>query len=127
MNMKEEKVSKDVSMSSYLFPGASATFSSLSSSESHCIGALNIAHENDLEQVGYLSLEGYRSHYPNIQRGFPLIRRTTISYVEIIGNCCWELYIDKKFKGEKQVITPGGNIIYPDFQPLSIKRLECLT
>jgi hypothetical protein len=94
-------------------------------SEEHCIGALNIAHEDDLRNINYLSLEGHRTKYPNIKRGFPIIRRNTISHVEIYGNCCWEFYPDRKFRGEKQTIFPGSNLIYPDFQPNSIMKLEC--
>ena len=123
--MENNKQYQPRSLIGFVFPAASAMVLNSISSGSSCIGSLKIAHEDELRNVGYIRLEGNRSSYPNIKRGYPIIRRNTISNVEIFGNCCWELYLDRKFKGEKQHISPGGSEIYPDFQPLSIKRLEC--
>ena len=94
-------------------------------SESHCTGSLTIAHEDESQNVGYLNLEGRRTHYPNIRRGFPIIRSRTISHVELSGNCCWELYSHHKFRGHKQTVFPGEDLTYPDFQPISLRKLEC--
>merc|ERR1712141_809618 len=94
-------------------------------SKSNCVGSLNIAHEDEYRNIDYLILKGSRTHYPNFKRGFPIMRRNAISHVEIYGNCCWEFYPQRKFKGDKQTIFPGSNTIYPDFQPNSIMRLEC--
>ena len=123
--MENNKQYSSPSLIGFVFPSASAIVLNSVSSRSSCIGSLKIAHEDELRNVGYIQLEGNRNSYPNIRRGYPVIRRDTISNVEIFGNCCWELYVDSKFKGEKQHVSPGGSTIYLDFQPLSIKRLEC--
>ena len=111
---------------SFSFPGAFALVSNSIDSESHCMGSLTIAHEDDFRNVNYLNLEGHRTDYPNLKRGFPIVRRNAISHIEIIGNCCWELYEGRKYRGQKQILSPGGNLIYPDFQPVSIKKMECV-
>ena len=95
-------------------------------SESECTGSLTIAHEDDRRNIHYLSLVGHRTQYPNIKRGFRILRRNIISHLEVFGNCCWELYPDRKFRGKKQIISPGGDIIYPDFPPTSIKKVHCV-
>ena len=87
---------------------------------------MTIAHEDEQRNIQYLSLNGHRTHFSNIKRGFHILRRNTISYVKVFGNCCWELYPHRKFRGEKQIASPGGDIMYPDFQPISIKKLDCV-
>ena len=112
----------------YLFfmgHGFSASITSNRMSESHCIGSLTIAHEDEDRTVKYINLHGVRTHYPNLRRGFPIIRRHIISHVEVVGNCCWELYPDRMFKGSRQSISPGGGWIHPNFQLVSIKKMEC--
>ena len=111
---------------SFFFPVASALVSNSIIPESHCIGSLTISHEDSFSNIGHIALDGsYRGNYPNLKRGFPVLRRNAISHIEIFGNCCWKIYIDRKFKGENITIFPGRNAIYPEFQPVSIKKLEC--
>ena len=105
--------------------GASASMTSAITGHSDCMGSLNIAHEDELRNLNYLTLEGFRTSYPNLRRGFPVIRRNVISHLEVLGSCCWELYPERMFKGEKQFVFPGGSKIFPDFQPVSIKKMEC--
>ena len=110
---------------SFLEALQSSRLTNAMASESHCTGSLNIAHEDEFRNINYISLDGRRTKYPNIKRGFPIIRRNTVSHVEIYGNCCWEFYPDRRFRGGKQTIFPGSSIIYPEFQPNSIMKLEC--
>ena len=77
--------------------------------------------------VRELSLGGYRKAYPNIKRGFRFLRRNIVTEYEVTGDCCWELYEKKKFGGQKQVVFPGANQNYPDFKPVSLKKLGCPT
>ena len=111
---------------SFFFPVASALVSNSIIPESHCIGSLTISHEDSFSNIGHIALDGsYRGNYPNLKRGFPLLRRNAISHIEIFGNCCWKIYIDRKFQGENITIFPGRNVVYPEFQPVSIKKLQC--
>ena len=105
--------------------GVSAFVTSSKNSESQCIGSLTIAHEDVLRNVKYISLKGHRKIYPNVRKGHPALRRNIISHVEVIGNCCWELYPKRKFRGKKQSIFPTGDLTFPDFQPVSIRKGEC--
>ena len=112
----------------YLFfmaHGFSATITSSRMSESHCIGSLTIGHEYEDRNVKYINLQGVRTQYPNLRRGFPIVRTQIISHVEVVGNCCWEPYPDRMFKGSRQSIFPGGGWIHPNFQVVSIKKMEC--
>ena len=96
-----------------------------SSSETKCSGQLRIAYEDADMNINYITLEGPRSLYPNIRRGFPLIRSSIITQFDIYGDCCWEIYPTRKFRGDKHVIYPSGDIVYSDFQPVSIKKVDC--
>ena len=93
--------------------------------ESRCVSSLTIAHRDDEWNVQILRLRGYRDAYRNIKRGFPIMKTNIVFYIEVLGNCCWEIYAKRKFRGDKQTIFPGESQVLPDFQPVSIKRLEC--
>ena len=82
-------------------------------------------HRDDQMNMGKLNLRGYRDNYGNIKRGFPVMKRNTVNHVEVLGNCCWELYERRQFRGNKEIISPGGNTVFPSFQPVSLKRIEC--
>ena len=69
-----------------LVPLTAALVSNSFNSESHCIGSLIIGHEDDVGNIHYLSVEGYRSSYPNLMRGYPVLRRNTISTFEIVSS-----------------------------------------
>ena len=90
-----------------------------------CVGSLTMTHMDEYMKIQDLTLEGSRESYPNLRRRFPFMRQNTVILLEVIGNCCWELNEKRNFRGEKQLIYPGGNLIYPDFQPVSIKKLVC--
>ena len=122
------EIMMDLKIGLYLFfmgHGFSASITSSRMSESQCIGSLTIGHEDEDRTVKYINLHGVRTHYPNLRRGFPIIRRHIISHVEVVGNCCWELYPERMFKGSRQSIFPGGGWIHPNFQVVSIKKMEC--
>ena len=110
----------------FLFPTAWAQATNTFESEAHCIGSLIIGHEDELGFVMSLTLEGSRSYYKNLKRRFPVLRKNTVSHIETIGNCCWTLYGRRKLEGDRQLISPGPHQIFPDVQPLSIKKSECL-
>ena len=96
--------------------------------KTECIGSLTIEHEDDEYNVGSIDLDGPRPKYPNLRLGFPILRRTTVSKLTLIGNCCWEIYERSQLKGEKEIIhkevTQEGTFI-PNFQPVSIRRTVC--
>ena len=94
-------------------------------SESRCIGSLVIGHEDDYGNMNFLRLEGIRNSYQNIKRDFPHIRQSTISTIEVHGNCCWEIYSGRRFEGEYHIFYPEEEAIYTDFQPRSIRKIEC--
>ena len=94
-------------------------------SENTCMGSLTIGHVHDRGKLESVTLQNKRSRYPNIQRGFPIMRRRESFYMETTGNCCWEFYMKRNFKGESQILFPGEDTFFPDFKPASIKKSEC--
>ena len=96
----------------------------------HCIGSLVVAYKNGQKQFNVITLNGRHNitpyRYPNIRRGFPAIRNRDIYYLKAFGDCCWELYSEKRFNGELQILYPSDDAHYPDFQPTSIMKSECL-
>ena len=96
-----------------------------SSSETNCNGQLLIAYEDMIGNINYVTLEGPRSQYPNIRKGYPVIRANIVSHFDIFGDCCWEIFPTRRFRGDKHVIYPSGDVLYTDFQPMSIKKVDC--
>ena len=96
-----------------------------SSSETNCNGQLLIAYEDMIGNINYVTLEGPRSQYPNIRKGYPVIRANIVSHFDIFGDCCWEIFPTRRFRGDKHVIYPSGDLLYTDFQPMSIKKVDC--
>ena len=94
--------------------------------KSHCIGSLTIEHEDDEGSFGRIPLRGNRDQYPNLKRGFQILKRNSVSILTVLGNCCWEIYENPKFRGQKEIITPEGGDFSPSFQPISIQRTECI-
>ena len=94
-------------------------------SESRCIGSLVIGHEDDYGNINFLRLEGIRNGYQNIKRGYPHIRQNTISTLEVYGDCCWKIYSERRFEGDYRILYPGEEVISTDFQPGSIRKIEC--
>ena len=93
---------------------------------SECVGALFITHSNINSLSNYKTARLYdKKEYPNLRRGFKIFKQNVIIHLESEGNCCWELYNRKRFRGtDKQDITPGISF-YPDFQPRSIRKRNC--
>ena len=113
-------------LATYIFlPIATAMVTNTFEAKSNCAGSLLLAYEDQQKNLDVLSLEGHRSSYPNIRRGFPEIRQNTVAYIEVFGDCCWAIYAEREFGGEKQLIYPGGGEVYIDFQPISMKKIEC--
>ena len=96
-----------------------------SSSETNCNGQLLIAYEDMIGNINYVTLEGPRSQYPNIRKGYPVIRANIVSHFDIFGDCCWEIFPTRRFRGDKHVIYPSGDVLYTDFQPISIRKVDC--
>ena len=95
-------------------------------SESLCKGSLNITHVDENQNIDYINLEGRKYRYPNIRRGYHILRETEILHVQLSGDCCWELYSRHHFAGHKRTILPGEEgMITLDFQPISLKKMEC--
>ena len=93
---------------------------------SECVGALFITHSNIDSLSNYKRARLYdKKEYPNLRRGFNIFKQNIIIHLESEGNCCWELYSRKRFRGtDKQDIIPGISF-YPDFQPRSIRKKNC--
>ena len=95
--------------------------------KSHCNGIISIVYEDDVGEMATITLESKKSKYPNLRKGFPEIKNKFVSYIEILGDCCWKIYSKRKFKGETKVVYPTEDILYIDFQPVSVRRTtECV-
>ena len=113
-------------LATYMFlPIATAMVTNTFEAKSNCDGFLLLAYEDQQKNIDVLSLEGHRSSYPNIRRGFPEIKENTVAYIEVFGDCCWAIFAEREFGGEKQLFYPGGGEVYIDFQPISMKKIEC--
>ena len=95
--------------------------------KSHCNGIISIAYEDYEGEMATIILESKRSKYKNLRKGFPEIKDKFVTYIEILGDCCWKIYSKRKFKGEMKVVYPTEDILYIDFQPVSVRRTtECV-
>ena len=61
--------------------------------------------------------------YRNIKRGFAILKKNIVIQMVANGDCCWDIYDQRKFRGENQYLPHGEHI--PDIQPKSIKRVNC--
>ena len=64
----------------------------------------------------------YKS-YPNLTRQLLRGNREVLR-VEVIGSCCWHIFSDIHFSGEKQYLSTGFNS-HPLFDMKSAKRNDC--
>ena len=95
--------------------------------KSHCNGILSIAYEDYEGEMVTITLESKKSKYPNLRKGFPDIKDKFVSYIEVLGDCCWKIYSNRRFKGETKIVYPTEDILYIDFQPVSVIRSnECV-
>ena len=108
-----------------VLPISSAFVTYATDNDLSCIGSMDISYEDEEGNIDILTLQGQRTSYPNLRRGFPVMRLNSISHINVGGNCCWKIYPERLFDGEPQFIFPGSGTVYVDFQPISIKKLEC--
>ena len=95
--------------------------------KSNCDGIINIAYEDYEGEMATIILESKRSKYINLRKGFPEIKDKFVTYIEILGDCCWKIYSKRKFKGESKIVHPTEDSLYIDFQPVSVRRSnECV-
>ena len=93
----------------------------------NCNGSISIGYEDYDGNVATTTLRGSRRKYPNIKVRFPVLRDCIISYIEVLGDCCWQVYSKRKFNGETQIMYPIEDAFYISFQPVSVERMkECL-
>ena len=94
--------------------------------KSHCNGIISIAYEDYEGEMATIILESKRSKYINLRKGFPEIKDKFVTYIEILGDCCWKIYSKRKFKGETKIVYPTEDSLYIDFQPVSVRRRKCV-
>ena len=106
--------------------------------ENECIGALQVTHLTSkisklfssfqiifipfftgIEDVKTNELS--RSFYRNIR--LPSERQVVL--LNNMGNCCWNLYSRKNFRGGVRLHLSVGNSKVPDFTLKSVKKVEC--
>ena len=92
-----------------------------------CIGSLKIVHANKRDLGNFQTLllggnggRGKDGAYKNIKR---VIKRNIVIQMETLGNCCWEIYAKRTFKGRKQHIYLGES--FPEIKPVLAKKLLC--
>ena len=110
-----------------LWPQISGIITNVATPKSNCNGSISIAYEVYEGDVATIMLEERKSKYPNIRKGFPVLKDGFILYIELFGDCCWKIYSKRNFRGETKIMYPNEDIFYVDFQPVSIKRMiECV-
>ena len=67
-----------------------------------------------------IRLTGLR--YANLRKG--LLRNRNLIYMESNGNCCWQVFDRKRFRGRRENIPLGFEGL-PEREPKSIRRVEC--
>ena len=90
--------------------------------ESQCLGSLTLIHlqKSDLSDMKRIRLTGLR--YANLRKG--LLRNRNLIYMESNGNCCWQVFDRKRFRGRRENIPLGFEGL-PEHEPKSIRRVEC--
>ena len=54
-----------------------------------------------------ITLGGERQEYPNLKKGFPVLRTNIVLHVEAYGCVCWKAYDRPRFAGINATIFPG--------------------
>ena len=88
-----------------------------------CSGKMTLIHtkSSKSEDVKTVRLSG--KEYPNLPRGILRNQRKLI-HAQNVGDCCWEFYSKKRFRGEVQKVNLGFDSL-PQFPPKSLKKIEC--
>ena len=80
-----------------------------------------IGNDGSLKVSSYGKLE-----YPNFGRR---LRRKTVYMFEVTGDCCWELYQKRNFRGwedpETHPVILGNGQHQEAIQPRSLKKVFC--
>ena len=91
----------------------------------NCEGALKLYHTSKIFQNNFkeiTKLEKY-SKYPDVQRG--LLKNQIILRIESVGNCCWNVFEKRIFRGRKVKIEKGFNDSFNNFPPGSFEKVDC--
>jgi len=93
---------------------------------SECDASLSIrhAHESNILEYEDLSLGGKRSAYPNLKKGYSVLKQNVILHVESYGCACWEMFDLPRFRGDSEMIVPGDRQ-YISVRPGSLQRMIC--
>ena len=91
-----------------------------------CTGSLILKHSNSESLGDYRKIcLSEKDEYLNIRKKFPVLKENVIHGLNADGDCCWELFARRKFRGKKvQKIWPG-ELYLPEFQVISAKRKIC--
>ena len=71
-----------------------------------------------------MSLGGKRSAYPNLKKGYSVLKQNVILHVESYGCACWEMFDLPRFRGDSEMIVPGDRQ-YISVRPGSLQRMIC--
>jgi hypothetical protein len=91
-----------------------------------CGGSLTITHAKEYDVADYESIRlgGDRLEFPNLKRGFPVLKETVVLHVEANGCNCWEVYDNPHFVGDKEDVVPGDRH-YLNVRTGSVRKVEC--
>ena len=91
-----------------------------------CDASLSIrhAHESSIVEYEDLNLGGKRQEYPNLKKGYSLLRENVVLHVESFGCACWEMFDLPRFRGESELIEPGDRH-YLSVRTGSLQRILC--
>ena len=94
--------------------------------DTDCGGSLRISHakQYDLAEGNDIRLGGKRKDYPNLRKGFRVLRENVVLHVEAYGCDCWEIYNNPHFRGKKEDIVPGYRH-YLNVRTGSIRKIVC--
>ena len=90
-----------------------------------CGGSLTITHaKDDLAENENIRLGGDRLEFPNLKKGFPILKETVVLHVEAYGCNCWEVYDHPQFVGDKEDVEPGDRH-YLHVKTGSVRKVKC--
>ena len=87
-----------------------------------CMGSLKITHYNRSAQTDYRITKLPKRAYKNLTKRL-LRRNREVAFVQATGTCCWHMFSDIHFVGEKQHIS-SGNQYRPTLNIKSLKAVE---
>ena len=82
-----------------------------------CIGSLELLLSTN--EVLMITSEQLANHNKRIRKIQP-----NLGYVRINGNCCWDVYPRRFFRGQKSTLVPGDELEL-NFEAKSIKVKNC--